>query len=296
MTHVTNWIESPSDNDWDALLIEHDKDRNTFVTDTASYLIKSDKSWEKIPILVDLCPHKQLIACLATAYVLLTTISYGKNYFGYLMNMLNHCGVCSNLDNKRTYLHSILESWQQTDPISSLESLCDKIFSFDLIGSASASNDDDLLKLYKGAVNALYLAYPNEIAVYLKSEKGQHFLRGIKRLQSVGFQSDKSVEIIEDLVIRQMGLPPIEFEPIDISSVFKRCGWKSYDDDADDDENDDEKITDVLEVGTICYLTNPCQHDVVVLLQNGDHATKTMNINEIQALYSRLGKELPQLH
>lgn len=293
MTHVNNWIESPCDNDWDALLMEHDKDKNRFVTDTASYLIKSDKSWEKIPILIDLCPHKQLIACLAAAYVLLTTISYGKKYFGYLMNMLNHCVLCTNLDHKQVYLRSILENWQQTEPISSLESLFDTIFSSNLIGGIN--NEDDYQQLYKGSVNAIYLAYPNEVTFYIRSEKGHHFLRGLKRSQSVGFQSDSSVKIIEDLVIKQMGLPPIEFEPVDINAVFKRCGWKSYQDEGET-KTDMSEITDVLEVGKLCYLTNPCQHDVLVLLQNGDHITKTMNMNEIQALYSRLDKEMPQLH
>jgi hypothetical protein len=289
MTQSNNWIESPCDNDWDALLAKHDTDRITFFTDTVLYLLNSDKPWDKIPVIIDSCPHKQLIICLAAAYVLVTTNRYDKKYYGYLMNMLTDSTNCSNLDNLSAYLRSILVNWMQTDPKSSLVELFDLFFSFDVI----QSSDD----LYKGSINALYIVYPQEVETYIRSEKGQSFLKGIKRLQSVGFLSNQRVDVIEDLVIRQMGLPPIEFEPVDLESVFKRCGWKSYEDDPiEENTNKTSKIVDVLEIGNMCYLTDPCRHDVVILLESGDKKTKTMTINEIQELYSSLGKEMPQIH
>jgi len=301
---MNNLIASMKDinfNKWDELLDEYNKDKINFFVQL--YKPVDSYSYDDTARVVDNCPHKAIIECIARIFVAFETYSNKYHTFrkngNSIVSLLEKGKKCTNLTNKYIFSQEIIKCWlidksgTRIDLFffnNPIETLLKLIFSNDFF-KEFVGNITDPNESYKNAINIIYHLYPNEVTNYVKSEEIQPFLQSMKRLQSAKFISNKFVEIVEDLVIKQIGLQPIQFDPVDIEKVMLSCGYKplQYNNST---ENDDE-IIDVLKVGDLCYLTSPCQYDVTLLFKNNKTITKPMVTSDIEKLYTKLGKELP---
>jgi hypothetical protein len=259
------------------------KEPETTILMLSIRLLRTDRYWEKIPMLVDNCPSPTMIQYLAMAHFRCESGSqFFRKTFHKLQELLLTSLQCQDEVKRDLYLTQILIQWGAWWHQSVMET----VFNCEQFGHLSHN-----LEEYKSVVDLIYHLLPQECISYFNSAEGQHFWRGIKRLQSVGFVSAGSVEVVEDIIIRKIGLPMITFDPVDLNSIMGKFGFKKMAP-APVDDFDVTQIVDILKVSDMCYLTDPCQHDVTVLLKDGRQLTHLMTYPDIVEVCTRIGKQM----
>lgn len=201
----------------------------------------------------------------------------------YISRILWYCVECSNKNNQEIFLKNIMIEWDVRH--DKKESILNKFFH--PINAQGFCIED-----YKLFVKMLFDINPNEIREFLMTEDGISSRKSVMTMKSTGLFYSEHVKILED-IFDKCDLPPIAYRVPTTKEIFERAGWISYDNDTDK-ENNEPEIVDILDVGEVCYLTIPCQHDVRLQLSNGVTITKTMFIQDIVEMYKKFGKELPE--
>lgn len=201
----------------------------------------------------------------------------------YIFRILWYCVECSNKNNQEIFLKNIVIEWDARH--DKKESILNMFFH---PFHAQGFHIED----YKLFVKMLFDIIPNEIREFLMTEDGISSRKSVMTMKSTGLFYSEHNQILED-VFNKCDLPPIVYRIPTAKEIFERAGWKSYENDTIE-ENSEQEVVDVLEVGEICYLTKPCQHDVRLRLSNGETITKTMFIQDILDLHKKIGKDLPE--
>jgi hypothetical protein len=285
-----NWIRSPQTADWENLSQELMKDNLVLHKLTFTLEDSADRYWDNIPPIIDLCPKKynHLLFGLALAYVVLESRSkYFRKTFPKLEDMLNPVLNCPNEVNKDVFIKGLFYQWDRPS-LPPTKSIIDTVFDPEVF--LYVTNNPER---YEKIVNIVYKIMPDAVAAFFKAEAGQFFWFRIKRLQSAGIISQKSVQLIDNIAIGQLGLPMIEFEPVDMDKIFTGLGWKRMGDVKEAEKVKIEDIADVVGVGDLCYLTKPCKHDVTFMLKTGEQKTETKSWPEIVHIYNHFQKKIP---
>ena len=250
----------------------------------------------RIPEIIDVCPNSQFIEMLAMCCIFSKQINQDcrkRNKWTLRSSFYDLIEIglkVTHPERQRVFINKLLSQWHQMSPRSTPNDLLAFVFDLEQIETLS-----QYIEQYRPVIEILYVYMPNEFKEFFMSSKGQHFWRALKRLGSVGFIRESLVTVLDHILVTQIGLPIIEFEPVDLGRVFTRCGWKPFTD-ADTrgvSQSDTQEVTDIIKVDELCYLTYPCQHNVTIQLKNGSTKTHLMNSREIRQLFERFGKTVP---
>ena len=284
---MDNFIKSPENVDWNQIKQRCDTDTILFQYEIVSLLCQNDQYWKLIPKVIDICPYPIIIEALAVSISLL---EFGSSYFTKTFNCLysvfENCFSCADKEKQKYFVKQIICEWNKQSSKSS-KSVLGTLFDRDCDSVRFGDPEE-----YKQIVDLLYLICPQEIKEFFNSDEGVHFWRAIKRLDSVDFIGKKYVQIIDELT-GKLGLPPITFEVPDLNKIFSSLGWKQFEQ-RKEEKYDLDEIIDVVNIGDMCYLTDPCQHEVMVILKKGNKTSVTMALPKIVAMYQKLGKNLPE--
>jgi hypothetical protein len=288
-----NWIQQPiNEINWDRLLSICQSDVYLSILNMKVYLLQTENYWDKVSVIIDQCPHALLIQCLARAYAETENGSgyVKKKSFCSFRSMIIPVLHCHDVNHRDLFLKHVLIEWNNIAPQTAMSSIVALVF--DYYNIIEHHHNDSARQEYREVADLIYQYMPLEVREFFTSVNGKIVWRVIKRCQSAGILSNEIVEIVEDIVVKKLGLPMIDFEPIKLGDILTQLGWKPMPQ-TGPHYVDDSLITKVVEIGQLCYLTRPCQHDVIVLLQDGQQEKRLMTRVEIVKLYERLGVLLP---
>jgi len=276
--NMSNWIENTENIDWKNLSEINKRENEMFMIKTAGFIIKTDKYWLKCAQLVDICPNKELVVLLANArWTLFEWEEIPKKTFYHLTDMIEEILKCQNVPNQNLYLKTIFDKWGQ-DLF---------LVMFDSKGLFNNWYEEEL---FNNIIERMSKIIPNQMKEYFNSDIGKSFLRTMNRINDVGFCNKMIANKINEIVER-LELPKIQYEKVDIDDIFARAGWKKME--SKQKEFDANGVEDILKIDEMCYLTNPCQHNVDLLMKNHEKITKLMSRPDIIKLCEKLKKQIP---